>query len=320
MTATANPLDQARFWVRPYEFEGDGSHGAANSIASLEVTGKTRTFWLKTLENRLFFREVGRDESWNFSAIEELRESEKSDLPTALANVLASENYGRVVLPDGLWRAHHLLVAPDDRLWTLVGGVEVSPESRWKSQKSARARHFLDWPPGVFSSITRYRFHPAGLPDFLAELNRSPVPSIAPCWLLGSQQEWERVIKSLFICCGLGASEPVEKSSIVWDLSSAYSQHGMIFGFLWQMSDMLEISPSFNLYSRPIEQRARFIINQFSFIGQTHYNGENCRAFKIEGVINAPTNHEILEAQLYLRDWINQRLPPEQARRWLDFS
>ena len=63
-------LPNARFWVRPYEFEGDGSTGAAQAMETVNVGGRERTFWLKELEDRLFFREVGRGEEWNFGSLE----------------------------------------------------------------------------------------------------------------------------------------------------------------------------------------------------------------------------------------------------------
>jgi hypothetical protein len=62
-------LEHANFWVRPFQFRGDGSSGAAHAFARIEIGGKEREFWLKVVENRLFFAKriavrIGRSGVW----------------------------------------------------------------------------------------------------------------------------------------------------------------------------------------------------------------------------------------------------------------
>lgn len=318
MQNSATSPNNARFWVRPYEFEGDGSTGAALDVATVEVAGKTRTFWLKTLENRLFFRETGRDENWNFGAIEELSESEKSDLPMALANVLTSENYGRVVLPSFASRPKYLLVSPDDKFSTRVPNVSATWQSDWKPQSSARVRPFLDWSPGVFGSIANYQRQQIP-PDYFAMLQQTPVPVMNAYWARGSQPEWERVVKSFFVYYLSRSAEPSEPSSLTWRLHSAWSLGEMSFWHYQGFPKPIWMFPNFGI-SRSMQKRLRFIKGEFRFAGQKEGVNGSCRPLTLQGIVTQPTHHEILEAHLYLRDWIHQRLPPERARQWLDFS
>ena len=315
MRANVLDLQRARFWVRPYEFEGDGSTGAADDVAALEVGGQTRTFWLKTLEGRLFFREVGRDEAWNFGALEIAR---SDDLAAELARVLASENYGRVVLLQNIRRPEYLLAAPNERFQTCITHAQVTLTGRWKPQKSARIRHFLDWPLGVFGSINYNNVQPVSL-EFVEALLQAPIAVVAARWTRGSQQEWERVINAVLVCGLAHFCEESDQWSAIWDLQSAWAHGEMYFSCRYEIHSLLQVMPDFSPFSRFVQQRARFLKNDFCFVGQDKDSGGNCRPLTLQGTVTAPTHHEILEAHVFLRDWINQRLPPTKARRWLDF-
>ena len=330
MNANATSPAKARFWVRPYEFEGDGSHGAAEDVASLEVGGKTRTFWLKTLENRLFFREVGRDENWNFGAREELSDAEKSDLPLALARVLASENYGRVVLlkeelcpcfglahPDGQVRCHvpnHSLNVI--RRWkpTVFAGPEPKPESQ--------QQNFLDWNLNdIGLDSPSQLFH-----EFRHFLKNIPTPIIEFQWIRGSHQEMNDILKSFIVhyWSELVANCPFTETvrCIGWNYTTAWQMREPQFYLTCYFDIQLHRGQYLWLGKTPeIQKFLDAIVEQFHLIGQ----GENptdkkCCPYTAKEKISAPTHHEILEAHLFLRDWINQRLPPERARQWLDFS
>ena len=314
-------LAAARFWVRPFEFEGDGSTGAAADVASLEVGGKTRMFWLKTLHNRLFFREIGRDESWNFGALEALSEPEKSDLPLALAHVLASDNYGRVLLPDSPPMPCYLLNAPDGRVRCGVPRSALHAFFERKHPHTMWNNHFLDWRPGAFKVIgTSHSLH-CNAPEFVEKLDDIPVPSIGARWERGSQQEWRDVLQAFFFR--------------QWPYLRRFGDAN--FAVQWRYQGEWAMGNSFFRYHRvdlssaiawmndcelekPEARRLRFIQNQFCFGGQEENGYGGCKPLWLNGTIHAPTHHEILEAHLYLRDWIGQRLPLERARQWLDFS
>ncbi len=314
-------LANARFWVRPYEFEGDGSTGAAADVVTLEVAGKTRTFWLKALENRLFFREVGRDEDWNFGALEELDEAEKSDLPAALAKVLASENYGRVVLPVSVPRPCFLLVSPDGRI--RCGVPQSSPHAIFerKAPHTMWTNRFLDWKPGAFHVIGTPHLLKAKVPDFMAELAKTECPLIDAHWAAGSQQEWENLIKAFFHEHWSQAEQNNKAPfCVLWELDSACSTREMDLDFYRAYLPLSARRGDIFVLHRDSRRLLRFIETQFRFVGQQANAWDYCAHLTLRGAVNSPTHHEILEAHLFLRGWIHQRLPPEQARQWLEFS
>lgn len=311
--------DNARFWVRPYEFEGDSSHGAADDVASLEVGGKTRTFWLKTLENRLFFREIGRDENWNFGALEELSESEKSDLPMALANVLANENYGRVVLAVSTPRPCLLLAAPDGRVRCGVPQNSLHAFFERKRSHTMFNNHFLDWRPGAFYVISTYHALYEKVPEFWHELANIPVPLLSAHWATGSRNEWERTLQALFFCFWPEFTKTDELLMVKWNLQSACMISDMAFRYEFEFANR----PSQWWIRHPLpvtlQRRLRYVRKQNRFVGQEggYYK---ITPLEISGIIRAPTHHEILEAHFQLRDWVSGHLPPERVRQWLDFS
>ena len=321
MNQIATSPDNARFWVRPYEFEGDGSHGAAEDVASLEVGGKTRTFWLKTLENRLFFREIGRDENWNFGALDELSETEKLDLPSALARVLANESYGRVVLPRDVQRPCLFLATRDERALLLAPGCSLRAQGAWMPQNSARARPFLDRSPGVFESLNLKKCRgQLTIDQAFAEIYQLPIRVIRCRWLRGTQPEWERVVKAFFhlwwthFHAALEADEPIQ-----WELQSAWAMQAPQFYLKKPLYHGFYRSD----FQWSLESRADFLRTQFLFVGQgkeIKYLGMDITgACALHGIVSQPTHHEILEAHLFLRDWINQKLPSAKAKKWLDF-
>ncbi len=323
MNQIATSPDNARFWVRPYEFEGDGSHGAAENVASLEVGGKTRTFWLKTLENRLFFREVGRDENWNFGAIDELSDAEKSALPSALARVLASENYGRVVLPDSPSSPFYLLAALDGRIRCDVPKHSLHAFFDHKYPHTMWNNSFLDWRPGAFQKIGTFHSIRYNAPEFSEKLGDIPVPVIAAHWSVGSQKEWEHMLQTLCFCFWPEFNNIEDLVAIEWYLQSDFSmKDGLFLCGLEFATDIPSETQRPLLHA--LQRRLRYVRKQNLFAGQKRNPRPNMLPFivpeEISGTIHAPTHHEILEAHLYLRDWINQRLPPERAREWLDFS
>ena len=321
MNQTVISPAEARFWVRPYEFEGDGSHGAAADVASLEVGGKMRTFWLKTLENRLFFREVGRDENWNFGALDELSETEKLDLPAALARVVANENYGRVVLPMSVPRPCYLLVTPDGRIRCGVPQNSLHAFFERKPSHTMFDNHFLDWRPGAFHVISTHHALYAKVPDFWHELADIRAPLISARWATGSQQEWESAIQAFFFRCWSQLTYSNDASfCVLWEVQSAWSMGEPRCNFYCSAALLMRAGEQISLNRYP-KKRLRFIEKKMSFVGQQEGNWRShIQPLNLSGIIHAPTNHEILEAHLYLRDWIHQRLPPERARQWLDFS
>ena len=314
-------LANARFWVRPYEFEGDGSHGVAAAVASIEIGGKMRTFWLKTLENRLFFREIERDGSWNFGALDELGEAEQSDLPRALARVLASENYGRVVLPRDVQRPCLFLATPDERVWLLAPRSSIRVQGVWTPQKSALVRPFIERSVGVFESLSSKKCRgQKTIVQALAEISQLPIPTIRRRWARGTPQEWERVVKAFFHLWWSHfhrASEVTEQSQ--WELRSAWALQNSCF----HRGELYYGRFHWFAFAAPLQRRADFICKEFLFVGQgkckqTDYLGrDSVEPRSLYGTVSQPTHHEILEAHLFLRDWINERLPPEKAHRWL---
>ena len=320
MNKDATSLAGARFWVRPYEFEGDGSTGAADDVASLEVGGKTRTFWLKTLENRLFFREIGRDENWNFGALELLT---NDDLPLELERVLASENYGRVVLPNDARRPCLFLATPDERVLLLAPRSFICAQGVWMPQNSARARLFLDRSPAIFGSLSFDKCRgQKTIKQAFAEIYQSPIRVIRRRWLRGTQSEWECVVKAFFLLwwthlhTASDADEPIR-----WELQSAWAMQAPQF----YLKEPLYHGFHRSDFQWPLESRADFLRTQFLFVGQGKYKHtdylerDSVEARTISGIVSQPTHHEILESHLFLRDWINQKLPPAKAKRWLDF-
>lgn len=325
MQNSATSRDNARFWVRPYEFEGDGSLGVATDVASLEVAGKTRTFWLKMLENRLFFREVGRDESWNFGAIEELNDSEKSDLPMALANVLANENYGRVVLPGEAPRPCLYLVGPDSRFWFGSPQNQLQERGVWSPHKATRFQIFLERPARYFKTLvecnSEHGFDKEQ--ELFAQLYKLPRPILRPKWIVGSEQEWRRVVTAFFHFWWPQFREEFESEDLIeWQLWSAWAMEPMELNRFSSWGYWIPVSYS----APPLRRRAQYLIDQFCWIGAGKTKATGCWGQKIDfgphalrGTVSSPTHHEILEAHVFLRDWINQRLPAKQARRWLEF-
>lgn len=78
--------------------------------------------------------------------------------------------------------------------------------------------------------------------------------------------------------------------------------------------------------SSPLRRRAQGLIDQFCWIGAGKMNATGSWGQKIDfgpralrGSVTAPTHHEILEAHVFLREWVNQKLPPAKAKKWLDF-
>ena len=327
MNNSARSPSGARFWVRPYEFEGDGSPGAAADVASLQVGGKTRMFWLKTLENRLFFREVERDEQWNFGALEELSDAEKLDLPLALANVLASENYGRVVLPFDAPRPCLFLAGMNNQFWFSATRSQARKHGDWKPHKSNKKAEFLDRPAKYFQQLREPSSEHAHerQSELFADLHALPKPSVRRQWLLGSEQECRLTMTAFFHLWWAHFRETNElEAPILWRLYSAWAMNSM---------DLRRLHPNWNYWTRvalespPLQRRADWLVTQFYFSGQDKSREKGSSGQKlgfgphvISGVVSEPTHHEILEAHLFLRDWINQRLPPAKARRWLDFS
>lgn len=316
----------ARFWVRPYEFEGDGSNGVAADVASLEVAGKTRNFWLKALDNRLFFREVGRDENWNFGAIEELRKSEKSDLPLALANVLANENYGRVVLPGEAPRPCLYLVKPDNKFWFGSPQTQLHERGVWSPHKATRPQAFIERPTGYFKTLADCNSEHAfdREQELFAPLYKMPLPTLRQNWVVGSEQEWRRVVTAFFHFWWPKFREQGEfKELIAWQLRSAWPMEPMELKRLTRWGYWATVSYA----SPPLRRRAQWLTEQFCWIGAGKTKASSSWGHKLDfgscvlqGAVSAPTQHEIVEAHLLLRDWINPRLPPEQARKWLEFS
>lgn len=183
-----------------------------------------RAFWIKTLENRLFFREIGRDEAWNFGAIEELDAAEQSDLPMALANVLANENYGRVLLPASLPRPCYLLAAPDGRIRCGVPQNTLHAFFERKPSHTMFNNHFLNWRPRAFHVVGRPHFIEAEAPRFWEELSKSSAPLVAAQWNRGSQPEWEKVLGAFFFRYWSQIEETSNAPfSIVWQLESSRS-------------------------------------------------------------------------------------------------
>ena len=187
------PPQNARFWVRPYEFEGDGSTGAAEDVVSLEIGGRLRTFWLKSLEGRLFFREVGRNEDWNFGALDV---SDGGDLPRVLVSVLESERYGRVVLPLEAPRPCFLLAASRGQIQCRVPARQLSASTERTPPHTMFDSAFLDWAPKSFGVIASDHFLSAEVPNFWNELTQSAAPVIEPHWARGSLQEWKRTMRA----------------------------------------------------------------------------------------------------------------------------
>ncbi len=317
-------LADARFWVRPYEFEGDGSTGAALDVATVEVGGKTRTFWLKTLENRLFFREIGRDENWNFGALDELDDAEHSDLPSALANVLARENYGRVVLPDSPLCPSYLLAAPAGRIRCAVPQNSLHAFFERKYPHTMFNNHFLDWRPGAFQVISTYHSLQNNVPEFLEKTDNIPTPKISAHWSVGSQAEWERTLQAVCLCHWPNLNHNGNLVAIEWNLQSACAIKEMAFQYEFEFTTRPSQWWIQTPLPRALQGRLRYVRKQNLFVGQTENIHRHILPrilpIEISGTIHAPTHHEILEAHFYLRDWINQRLPPESARQWLDFS
>ena len=325
MNKDATSLDKARFWVRPYEFEGDGTTGAALAAAAcIEVGGKTRTFWIKTLENRLFFREIGRDDGWNFGALEKLSEAEQSDLPTALARVLARESYGRVVLLEGENRPCFGLASPNGQVQCLVPDHQLSTVSRWKMSTTGKELGYesqetplIDWQPGsLYINKTSQLFH-----EFRRDLKSLPAPLIEVKWVRGSHQEVENILKSFLVYHWRVLTDfPDNVIHMEWRHSTAWQmQNSAVF-----LSVHFDFRPHFpygisQLYTPRMQQLLEAINRRFLVVGQGEHQGK-CYRYTAKGRVSEPTHHEILEAHLYLRDWINERLPPKQARKWLDFS
>lgn len=182
----------ARFWVRPYEFEGDGSTGAADAVATLEFDGKLRTFWLKKLEGRLFFREVGRGEEWTFGALK----LGEADLP----KILESDSYGRVVLPNDAPRPCLYLVGPDNRFWFGSPQTHLRERGVWSPHKAARVQLFLERPIRYFKTLADCNSEHAfdQEQETFAQLYEMPLPTLRQKWVVGSEQEWRRVVTAFF--------------------------------------------------------------------------------------------------------------------------
>ena len=320
MNKDATSLASARFWVRPYEFEGDGSTGAALDVAAVEVGGKTRTFWLKALENRLFFREIERDENWNFGALELLT---NDDLPLELERVLASENYGRVVLPDSPLCPCYLLVAPAGRIRCAVPRNSLHAFFERKPPHTMFNNHFLDWRPGAFQVISTYHSLRDNVPEFLEKTDDIPTPKIPAHWFVGSQAEWKRALQSLFFCYWPNLNHSGDLVAIEWNLQSACAIKEMAFRYEFEFTTRPSQWRTQPPLSRAFQRQIRYVRKQNLFVGQTENIHRHILPrilpIEISGTIHAPTNHEILEAHLFLRDWINQKLPPEKAKKWLDF-
>ena len=325
MNQIAHAPGKVRFWVRPYEFEGDGSNGAAVAAASIEVGGKARAFWIKTLENRLFFREIGRDENWSFGAVDELSDAEKSDLPGTLARVLASENYGRVLLPYDARRPCLFLATPDERVLLLAPRASIRAQGAWMPQNAARARPFIERPPSIFNSLSSKNCRGQNTIDqAFTEISQLPIRVIRRRWARGTQSEWERVFKafSQYWWRHLHRASELEEQ-VRWELQSAWAMQ----------SPTIHLREFYRSYGRfhwlicekPLRSRAEFICRQFLFVGQgkceqTDYSGlDRVEPRSLHCTVSQPTHHETLEANLYLRDWIYQKLPPAKAKKWLDF-
>ena len=320
MNKDATSLASARFWVRPHEFEGDGSTGAALDVAAVEVGGKTRTFWLKTLENRLFFREIGRDENWNFGALEPLT---NDDLPLELERVLASENYGRVVLPDSPLSPLYLLAVLDGRVRCGVPKHSLHAFFDHKYPHTMLNNHFLDWRPGAFQKISTSHSIHENAPEFSEEIRDIPVPVIPAHWAMGSQAEWEHTLESLFFCFWSDFNNIEDLVAVEWNLQSTFSMEDGLFRCELEFAKYISAETQRPLLYA-LHSRLRYVRKQNLFVGQTENIHRHILPrilpIEISGTIHAPTNHEILEAHLFLRDWINERLPPDKARQWLEFS
>ena len=320
-TSLSDSLLDARFWVRPFEFEGDGSLGAADDVASLEVGGKMRTFWLKRLDGRLFFREIGRDENWNFGTLDPLAES---DLPAVLARALKSESYGRVVLPKDMSRPCCFVATPDSKFQLVVPNSHITARGAWSPQRSSLSRPFIERAPGVYGMLASrplYR-QSKDVHNAFGELSQISIPVIRRRWSRGSEQEWEQVSRAFFHRWWPHFSLSPDSPVLHWELKSAWSMEGSDF----RQIELWGHWAYFVQWPPNLKRRANVMSKQFSFVGQGKTEqldkwGRNITGPRLlRGRVSPPTHHETLEAHLLLRDWINERLPLAKAKEWLDFS
>lgn len=308
-------LPNARFWVRPYEFEGDGSNGEAQAMETLQVGGRERTFWLKELEGRLFFREVGRGEEWNFGSLEaaELRDFER---------ILEEERFGRVILPFGASRPCLLLVAANRRIVCLVLHSDIVVSDGWKKGDLPRNLAFLDWGIGHFeelllSGVANIGSFGPPINHLHRKMDRMPVVTHPEAWLRGSLDELENLFNALFFNCWEDlAYQECDEMKFSWELKSAWAMRPMeIYG-----SDLL--SEVCNCESRIppyLKPKVRFLLSHFLWVGQVESRYGRCEPRRILRTLQAPTFHERIEAHRILKEWVSQKMAPEEARDWLNF-
>ena len=194
-----------------------------------------------------------------------------------------------------------------------------------------------DWCGGNWIEFVGPKF-PAGVPryslaasehDVMFKLWSRPFSKSerfihSPLWLLGSCREWQQVLQA---CSTLHFyKNPVDSSNTRIDSGkhvyffSAYTP----FGRGWM--DGIE---DYDNWSVPCDWETLFTRN-FVFIGWTWKRNErtedmrcswDLEAASVSGKVNltlAPSQHQQLEARLFLRDWLRGKVPQSQIAKLLE--
>ena len=340
-------LEHANFWVRPFQFRGDGSSGAAHAFARIETGGEMREFWLKVVENRLFFRETHRGQNWTFGCLERVGFVDESELVRALQLALEGGRFGRLIWPginaslfdagsgsynEGLFVCLATEAAQLHILAPGVGELAVG-STQWEG---SRRNHFLDWrPEGVATLCKSYRYSRllsnAGAElwkrydPLLAHIPREPLLGPVPSrWIRGENPQLQMLIRAL--CVSMWHRIALtDLRALRISLSSSYALRPMQLTIgCWNGHwNVLSSAPHDNGFPAILRQRSRFVAQKFEFIGQqtNRHNELYVSPYKSQWQIDEPpTAHEQIEAQLLLREWISQKLPPEHVEGWLNFT
>ena len=311
----SNSLQNARFWVRPYEFEGDGSNGAAQAMETWPVGGRERTFWLKELEGRLFFREVGRGEEWNFGSLEAAKLSD-------WVRILEDENFGRVILPLEANRPCLLFVAANRKMVFLVPNSDVVAFNFWRMKDLPQDLAFYDWEMDVFKELWTDGIRIAGSSGtpkghIRWRMNQLPIPTVPEMWIRGSQNEFIKLINSF---CHLFwdelKSDSRQHDLFTWQLDSAWAMAEMKFAtgdnFLLTLRRGIQMPEQ-------LKPKMKVLLEHFLWVGQENINNYATRPAGLGESLQAPTFHEKIEAHRILKEWVSDKMAPDEARDWLNF-
>ena len=314
--------DDARFTVFPFEHRG--AKFEARPQLAVHFSRYEATFELKTCREWLFFRAKQQSEAVFAIPLAPLGLDSPNECAQWLELALESGQLHRFV---ALEDAHPTLegtflffFAPNGRGFVREPWDKGGPEFKWNDAPVATDA-FLKWPREEFLEVVaRLMDYKKSKNVMLALVSRDiedEQRSEAPLeWMCGSQNELEILTRAMFqaqfdwnqttsVTARFGSESEYGRAALSWVRRDNLYPAEVPSPRLQTLSDL------FLDFNTPVGHTWEF---QDAMGGRASWDPEG-HSILIE--VSAPTSHERLEARLFLREWLQDKMAPEEIEALL---